>query len=118
MVLAGSVGVRGGSNLSGFGAGATWAADPLGLACPHDARTAWILYALRERGTPEALAIAALIKRGDMQIEYRTRSASRPTILGEAPWGQSKVILYTDNIKSASHPAYSTVPDDLPPTYK
>jgi RHS repeat-associated protein len=54
-----------------------------------------ILARLRQAGTPEALAVAALIKRGAVQVEILpTDPHGVPGVAGRQPWGTNTIQIY------------------------
>jgi RHS repeat-associated protein len=56
-----------------------------------------IIARLRQVGTPEALATAALIKRGVVQVEILpTDPWGQAGVGGRQPWGTNKIQIYTD----------------------
>ena len=101
------LGFLGGANLLAFDGAPTTVVDPLGLACrpPPDQYMVALLRALRQRGTPEALATAKMIASGRVRVRFMPTDPHRQGAAGRAPWGSSEIELYLDQLHSANSAA-------------
>lgn len=64
-----------------------------------------MLRSLRSAGTPEASAVAKLLKRGSIDVDFLPTDPFGAGAAGRAPWGSRRVQVYLDQVPDPSSAA-------------
>lgn len=89
------------------------------------ANRASVLRSLRSAGTPEASAVAKLLKRGNIDVDFLPTDPFGAGAAGRAPWGSGRVQVYLDKASGpraaagiVSHEAKHVLQNITPSTYR